>query len=250
MRRRAALHRLLASGLLASASWAAALDLRVDATGGPLVLVDQVEAALADWRAAGADPDAVARVVVVRYGDPLLLGPDVRALVVVRPEGEGFEVLVHPEADGVRAALVPALGVVLGGTLGVGALDPRIVPDAPAVPNAIDVGALVAARSDLPGDLDGDGLVGFPDLLRLAAAYGREGVNLAEDLDGDGVVGDGDLDVLRERYTFADAPDDAAAPEVDPAADEPEASDAMDEPDAGDATDATDEPEEPPPSAP
>ncbi|MDF1524006.1 MAG: hypothetical protein P1P87_14470, partial [Trueperaceae bacterium] len=131
------MHRVLACGLLASASWAAALDLRVDATGGPLVLVDQVDAALADWRAAGADPDAVARVVVVRYGDPLLLGPDVRALVVVRPEGdEGFEVLIHPEADGVRAALVPALGVVLGGTLGTGALDPRIDPGVPAVPDA------------------------------------------------------------------------------------------------------------------
>ncbi|MDF1522997.1 MAG: hypothetical protein P1P87_09290, partial [Trueperaceae bacterium] len=97
----------------------------------------------------------------------------------------------------------------------------------------------------------------FPDLLRLAAAYGREGVNLPEDLDGDGVVGDGDLDVLRERYAFADDPDGAAAPEPGAAADEPDtsgAADATEEADEADApdpaADASDEPAEPPPSAP
>jgi hypothetical protein len=240
---------VLASALLlAMASWAAALDLRVDATGGPLLLVDQVEAALADWRAAGADPDAVARGVVVRYGDPLLLGPDVRALVVARPDGEGFEVLVHPEADGVRAALVPALGVVLGGTLGSGALDPRIDPGAPAVPTAADADALVAARPDLPGDLDRDGRVDFADLLRLAAAYGREGVNLREDLDGDGVVGDGDLDVLRERYTFADDVDTTPTTDAD-AVDE--GAEPIDEPSGASASDgAADDAEGPPSSAP
>lgn len=206
---------------LAFGGWAAALEVRVDPQGGPLVLVDQVDAALADWRAAGVDVDAVARTVTVRYGDPARLGPDAIALVVVRPDEGGFEVLVHPEADGVRAALIPALGVVLGGVLGDGALNPRVDPAAPAVPTAADAAALASRRPAVPGDVDGDGRVGFEDLLLVAAAYGRQGVNLVEDLDGDGVVGDADLEVLRAAYAFDEGstpttpeatPDDAPPP--------------------------------------
>lgn len=210
------MRRLLAlCAVLASGAWALALDLRVDAAGGPLVLVDQVDAAVADWRAAGVDVDAVARSVTVRYGDARLLGPDVIALVLLRPESGGFEVLVHPQLDGVRAALVPALGVVLGGTLGTGALDPHVDPAAPAVPGPDDAARLRAAVPSVLGDVDGDGRVGFEDLLAVAAAYGQEGVNLAADLDGDGRVGDADLDLLRTRYTFDgdDGADGAAAPD-------------------------------------
>lgn len=198
--------------LLAFASWAAAWDLRVDPSGGPLVLVDHVEAVLADWSAAGADVEGTDRTVVVRYGDPVRLGPDAIVLVVVRPDTGGFDVLVHPEQEGVRAALVPAFGVVLGGVPGTGALDPRVDVAAPRIPTAVDVDALRAARPEVPGDLDGDGQVGFEDLLRLAAAYGRQGINLPEDLDGDGVVADGDLDLLRERYTFDGAASTSDAP--------------------------------------
>ncbi len=210
---------------LALASWAAAWELSVDASGGPLVLIDHVEAVLADWSAAGADVEGTDRSVVVRYGDPDRLGPDAIVLVVVRPDTGSFDVLVHPDQDGVRAALVPAFGVVLGGVPGVGALDPRVVAAAPRAPTDADVAALRAARPEVPGDLDGDGRVDFEDLLRLAAAYGRQGINLPEDLDGDGVVGDADLDLLREAYTFetptstGDAPAEGAepAPDAEPA---------------------------------
>ncbi|MFN2322211.1 MAG: hypothetical protein ABR510_04565 [Trueperaceae bacterium] len=197
---------------LTCASWAAAWDLRVDPSGGPLVLIDHVEAVLADWSAAGADVEGTDRTVVVRYGDPDRLGPDAIVLVVVRPDAGSYDVLVHPNRDGVRAALVPAFGVVLGGVPGVGALDPRIDGVAPRVPSTVDVAALRAARPDVPGDLDGDGRVDFEDLLRLAAAYGRQGINLPEDLDGDGVVSNADLDLLRERYTFETAPSTGDAP--------------------------------------
>lgn len=235
----------LALLVLALASWAAAWDLRVDPSGGPLVLVDQVEAAVADWTAAGADVDGTDRTVVVRYGDPDRLGPDAIVLVVVRPDAGSFDVLVHPERDGVRAALVPALGVVLGGVPGAGALDPRIDAAAPRVPNADDVAALRAGRPEVPGDLDGDGRVGFEDLLRVAAAYGRQGINLPEDLDGDGVVDDADLDLLRERYAFGDgapseeptAPPEPGEGAVDEPSDEPEADGDGTPPDADDGPD-------------
>ena len=205
---------------LAFASWAAAWDLRVDASGGPLVLIDHVEAVVADWSAAGADVEGTDRTVVVRYADPDLLGPDAIVLVVVRPDTGSFDVLVHPDLGGVRAALVPAFGVVLGGVPGVGAFDPHVDAAAPRVPTVADVTALRAARPEVPGDLDGDGRVDFEDLLRLAAAYGRQGINLPEDLDGDGVVGDADLELLRERYTFdaATSTGDEPAEDAEPAA--------------------------------
>jgi hypothetical protein len=204
-----------------------ALDVRVDATDGPLELTEWVDTALADWRAAGVDPDLVERSVRVRYGDADLFGTDAIVFTVARPDDDvDYELVVNPVAEGVRAALIPALGVVLGGVLGEGALEPRVQPGLPRTPVAADAEAIVARRSGVEGDIDGDGLVTFEDLLRVAAAYGRQGVNLSEDLDGDGIVGDGDLEVLRTHYVFTD-PD---VPGVDPEAD----------PDAGAVDEATD----------
>ena len=144
--------------------------------------------------------------------------------------------LVRPDGEGVRAALVPALGVVLGGVPGSGALDPRVDGSAPRVPTATDVLALRAGRPEVPGDLDGDGRVDFEDLLLMAAAYGRQGINLPEDLDGDGVVGDGDLELLRALYEFADreapaGPSNSADPTTAPTADP--TADAIDAPEDG-----------------
>lgn len=199
-----------------------ALDVRVDAADGPLVLTEWVDLALDDWRAAGVDPDLVERTVRVRYAEPDLFGPDAIVWTVARPADDvDYELLVNPVADGVRAALIPALGVVLGGVLGDGALDPRVQPGEPRTPDAADVAAIEARRSGVEGDVDGDGLVTFEDLLTVAAAYGRQGVNLTEDLDGDGVVGDGDLEILRERYVFTDPAEAGAEPgPVDGDADE------------------------------
>ncbi len=51
---------------------------------------------------------------------------------------------------------------------------------------------------NLPGDFDGDGYVGVPDLLHLLSAWGRcaEPLDCDEDLDGDGGVGVPDLLLL------------------------------------------------------
>ena len=206
MRRRWRAARWLLAALLPVLGIGHALDVTVDAAGGPLTLEDEVAAALSDWRAAGVDVDAVAARVSVRYGPAERFGPDVQAWVVVRdaPAGDdrSYEILIAPGATAVRAALIPALGVALGGSLGTGALDPVLDPAGPRRPDASDGAALEARRDALPGDLNGDGKVGFADLVLFAEAFGRTGVNLAADLNGDGVVDEADLALLRAAYAF------------------------------------------------
>lgn len=190
--------------LAASLGGALALEITVEPPTGELAAA--VEAALEDWRAAGVDVDAVDARVSVRVGAAARFGPDVTAWVILRggadDSARGFEILVAPGAGSPRAALIPALGVVLGGTLGRGALDPVLDPAGPRRPTPADGLALSERLSALPGDLDRDGRVDFEDLLLMAEAFGRRGVNLPADLDGDGVVDAADLDRLRESYTF------------------------------------------------
>lgn len=58
--------------------------------------------------------------------------------------------------------------------------------------NVIDTIYQLLADLPLPGDVDGDGVVGVTDLLSLLAAWGPC-PDCAADLDGDGVVGVVDL---------------------------------------------------------
>jgi len=193
-----------ALALAASLGAAWALEITIEPPDGELAAA--VEAAVEDWRAAGVDVDAVDATVGVRFGAAARFGPDVTAWVVLRGgvdgADRGFEILVAPGARAPRAALIPALGVVLGGTLGRGALDPVLDPAGPRRPTPADGLALAERLSAVPGDLDRDGRVGFEDLLLMAEAFGRRGVNLPADLDGDGVVDTADLDLLREGYVF------------------------------------------------
>jgi hypothetical protein len=193
-----------ALALAASLGGAWALEITVEPPDGELAAA--VEAAVEDWRAAGVDVDAVEATVGVRVGTTARFGPDVTAWVVVRggasDADRGFEILVGPDARSPRAALIPALGVVLGGTLGRGALDPVLDPAGPRRPTPADGLALTERLSAVPGDLDRDGRVDFEDLLLMAEAFGRRGVNLPADLDGDGLVDAADLDLLRESYVF------------------------------------------------
>lgn len=199
--------------LAASLGAAQALEVTVEPPDGELAAA--VAAALDDWRAAGVDVDAVDARVSVRVGVATRFGPDVTAWVALRGGGDdpdrAFEILVAPAAGAPRAALVPALGVVLGGTLGRGALDPVLDPAGPRRPTPADGLALAERLSAIPGDLNRDGRVDFEDLLLMAEAFGRRGVNLPADLDGDGVVDAADLDLLREGYTF-DPPNPSERP--------------------------------------
>ena len=189
---------------------ASAWEVRVEDEAGPADLGARVDAAVDAWRAAGADVDGVDRTVLVRYGDSELLGPDALSLVVTGgPPGVDFEVVVRADAnEQLDDALVVAIGIALGGTPGVGVLDPRLAAGEPRLPSPDDAAAL-APGVGLPGDVTGDGSVGFDDLLELAASWGRQGINLPADLDGDGSVGDGDLDILRDHYRFAPVGGDA-----------------------------------------
>ena len=222
--------------LLGSAS---ALEVRVDDEAGPADLAARVDAAVDAWRMAGADVDGVDRTVLVRYGETALLGPDALSLVITGgPPGVDFEVLVRSDAgEQLDDALVIAIGIALGGTPGLGALDPRLEEGVPRRPGPGDAAAL-APGVGLPGDVTGDGNVGFEDLLELAAAWGRQGINLPADLDGDGIVGDGDLDVLREHYRFAPiGTDDDADATVAPADDPPDSDEPTDQQPADDEGD-------------
>ncbi len=214
--------------LLLLLGWVSALEIRVDDEGGPADLADRVDAAVDAWRTAGADVEAVDRTVLVRYGDAALLGPDALSLVITGgPPGVDLEVVVQADAgDELDDALVVAIGIALGGTPGLGVLDPRLAPGEERRPGSDDAAAL-APGVGLPGDITGDGEVGFDDLLELAAAWGRQGINLPADLDGDGVIGDGDLDVLREHYQFAPIGTDEDRPAAEPPGED---ADVVDEP--------------------
>ena len=238
---------LLILGAVLIVAWASAWELRIDDSAGPGDLAARVDAAVAAWSAVGIDVEAVERTVLVRYASAELLGPDALSLVVTGgPPGVDLELLVRSDAgERLDDALVVALGIALGGAPGAGILDPRLAPDEVRRPTEDDAVA-VAPALRLPGDVTGDGRVGFEDLLALAEAWGRRGVNLPADLDRDGVVDDADLALLRERYRFAALGDEAEGDEA-----EDEEADAPHEPDAGEApvdeADAPDEPDDEPP---
>lgn len=198
-------------------AWAGAWELRVDASGGPADLEERVRSALAAWTDAGVALDAVDRTVVVRYADEALMGPDALTLVVTGGgPGVDLEVLVRPGGERLDEALLVALGIALGGTPGAGALAARLEPGVERRVVAADAAAL--RRDGVPGDIVGDGRVGFADLLELASQWGRSGVNLPADLDGDGTVGIEDVERLRPSYAFRDltlGPDEGDAPSDD-----------------------------------
>lgn len=218
----------------------------VDDFGGPLLLSDRLEEAAAAWEsvAEGSIEIEVAGDADYRftYGDAALFGSEVLTLSLA--EAGEVEVLVRPED---HPALAAGLRHELGVLLGLGPAESGVmamaVADTGAVPGPAELAELAAISAFAPQDLDRDGVVGFGDLLELAAAYGRSGLNLPADLDGDGDVDDDDVAALREAYTFAPplgaerpAPEDQGAE-----AEGAEAEGADDE----DAEESPSEPEEP-----
>lgn len=219
--------RLLA-GMLALAALAAAADYAVDSAGGPLTLHEDLDAAVLGWRNVAEDvtlDEDPAAATLFAYGDPDLMGPDTVTLTLQQEGAVTRRILVHPDEYGSwPGALAHEIGLLLGvpaGTTGV--MNPALGPGSPREPTPEDAGGLQAARSQVFGDLNGDGIVDWYDLLEMAAQHGRRGVNLPADLDGDGTVTDADLRLLREVYEFlppGDTPAAAPTPAPGEAADE------------------------------
>lgn len=175
--------------------------------GVPLRLVTDDEAenrvTIGSLAAFGSDALAYSRRVDGLDGVELLLRPG--------PEGRRVDVLARelgrwvglPDADRARRdPAEPAIGLRSG----------TFPPDDQLRPGTDDAAALLAARSGLPEDLNGDGVVDLYDLALVAEAYGTVGTRLQADLDGSGRVDDADLERLEQAYEFLpparDAPPD------------------------------------------
>ncbi len=231
----------------------------VEDGGGPLLLSDRLESAASSWESLApgtielvASDDAEHRFA---YGEEELFGPDLLSLSLV--DDGRVEVLIRPEE---HPALDAALRHELGALLGLGPSSSGVmamaVEGGGELPGEAELAELAAIASFVPQDLDRDGVVGFGDLLELAAAYGRSGLNLPADLDGDGDVDDDDVAVLRQAYVFAspegtdqDGSEESGGADADvegePGADEPEADEqGTDDPeDQGSAPEETTDPE-------
>ncbi len=192
----------------------------VEDAGGPLLLSDRVAEASAAWEALAPGAVEVSQSddapYTFAYGDEALFGPDVLTLTLA--EGGEVKVLVRPEEHGyLAAALRHEVGALLGLSPTESGVMAMALTDPAASPGAGELAELAALTRFDPADLDRDGIVGFGDLLELAAAYGGAGVNLRGDLDGDGDVDDDDVAVLRRSYAFT-APAGAAPPQGGPEA--------------------------------
>jgi hypothetical protein len=227
--------------VLMAAGTATAQTVRIDATGGPLTLEEDVQAAIDAWQRVAEPALALAQsddgeegAIAIRYADTVRLGPDTLALTLQRQTaGSAPEIEIVLDPSGYRrspATIVHELGTVLG----LGASDERTSvmrpaqsSSSPSEPSAEDADALAILRAAVPEDVNRDGSVDFYDLAALAAAFGAQGINLPADVDGNGRVEQADVDALREAYRFTPpsrtspgepapqpAPDDL--PELDP----------------------------------
>lgn len=198
---------------------------RVDSSGGPLTLSDDVAAALLEWsqQIPGADlTEGAPGDIEVRYaaGEPGGAGPDTVTLTLQDSAGpEHLTILVNALLfRDYPAALVHEAGIMLGASPATtGIMNPALSSATPTGPQESDLLLLRQAQERIPGDLTGDGMVDWLDLLQLAAVYGQRGVNLPSDLDGDGVITDADLELLRGLYEFREPQETSPTAPVAPA---------------------------------
>ncbi|MEX2536209.1 MAG: hypothetical protein WD273_11500 [Trueperaceae bacterium] len=232
--------------LLAVIMFATAQSYRVEGSGGPLTLAEDVATAAQAWNSltgeATLEQEASAGTTI-RFADPELMGPDVVSATVVRDTvmndtvlndtvsndtaatagPAGLDIWLHPELyRDYPQALLHELGLLLGVPAVVSAseepeesvMTPALTGTGPDAPTEGDIEALRAGQERISGDIDGDGRVDLSDLAELGRAYGQRGVNLVADLDDDGVVGAGDVELLRENYIFT-APEPPTTGETD-----------------------------------
>jgi len=177
-------------------------------------LRDAISAALELWSELGVsldvsfDEGAADRI---RIGDRALLGPDVLALSRRVAGVDGIEILLAPGAEGRRTdVLAYELGRLAGLATGNRGFRAGVFPPSDTLaPSTEDAAQLLSALTNVPEDLNGDGVVDFYDFVLLGQTYGRVGTRVLGDLDGSGEVDDADVALLQERYTFQPASRDA-----------------------------------------
>lgn len=184
-------------------------------------LAEAVADAAAVWEEASggtlkftAEPNApeepLVRLNRIGYGEPELFGPSALSFSLVRSGESGAELLLSPFADShLHSVLLHELGVLAGLPEGGDGVMSSAISDAALKPTSADLAALEDLRAHPPEDINRDGVVDFYDLMELAAAYGKSGVNLPADINGDGTVDAADLALLEAAYTFTPPAEEA-----------------------------------------
>ncbi len=95
-------------------------------------------------------------------------------------------------------------------------MNPSISPDDRVELGEVEKQLVEQLQLFVSEDINRDGAVNFYDLVALAQAFGRSGVNDPADINKDGVIDQSDVDELQKSYTFSDpsqtAPGSSTAP--------------------------------------
>lgn len=189
------------------------------------LLADAVEEALAQWQSLDATLAAELRPDgqhVFRFGSAERFPPGTHSLTVQRQQGgrRTIESVLRQEGERFEQALLHEVGIMFGlPTAEVGIMSPRFSDETSPLLGETERETLETLEQFEREDINRDGVVDFYDLVLLARAFGRQGVNLPEDLNQDGVVDERDLELLRQRYTFTPPSPDPPGSDV-PAADD------------------------------
>ncbi len=198
--------------LLMTLAISLAVEYRLDISGGPLTLEEDVAAAFSQWLAVeGADLEAAQNDVVnnlIAYGDATRFGPDTLSLTVARTveDKQSLEIRLNPlERTLSQQVLLHETGILAGlSPSNAGVMNPALSAESPTSLTAADKAALLALKTFVSEDINRDGKVDFYDLAAIAKDFGRSGVNLAADINKDGTVNQADIDLLKTVYIFAE----------------------------------------------
>ncbi len=186
-----------------------AIDYRVDSSGGPLTLEEDIEIAFEKWM--DIETELQANITedantLIKYGNQDLLGPDVVSLSISKLEGGEREVTVlfNANSDLLTFAILNETGSLAGLEVGEqGAMNPKLSSSSPSEPTGFDRQALTSLAQFAPEDINRDGVVDFYDLFDLSKAFGPQGINSSADINQDGEVDSEDVRLIELAYTFS-----------------------------------------------
>jgi hypothetical protein len=97
-------------------------------------------------------------------------------------------------------------------------MNPSIAPDDSVELGDFERQLLERLELFVSEDINRDGVVNFYDLVALAQAFGRSGVNDPADINRDGLIDQQDVEALRSAYTFSDPSETApgSSPTTEP----------------------------------